>query len=162
MKTVSQMAVTALVAVCGVYGLAAAQGNVAVPTSAPHTNSVEVRIGAVLASNTGKEFDQRLASMQRQFSTLFAYSSYRLVKEQHQQVAWGERVAFDIPGGRYVVVIPKEFKNDRVLMKVMLIEGTRPIVDTALSLRDHATFLVGGPREHDGVLILSIGADVLH
>ena len=103
----------------------------AVATSRPLANAVEVRIGAVLASNSGKEFDQRLASMQRQFNTLFAYSSYRLVKEQRQQVAWGEKVGFDIPGGRYVVVIPKEFKDNRVLMKVMVIEGSRPIVDTA-------------------------------
>ncbi len=155
-------AMSALAAVCGMCGLAAAQPNVAVATSPPAANAVEVRIGAVLASNSGKDFDQRLASMQRQFNTLFAYSSYRLVKEQRQQVAWGEKVGFDIPGGRYVLVIPKEFKDNRVMMKVMVIEGSRPIVDTALSLRDHATFLVGGPREHDGVIILSIGADTVH
>jgi hypothetical protein len=150
-----------LLVVCSLGGVAAAQESLATRTSGPHTRGVEVHIGAVLASNSGQEFDQRLASLQRQFNSLFSYSSYRLVKEQRQQVAWGERVAFDIPGGRYVVVIPKEFKNDRVLMRVMLMEGTRPIVDTALSLRDHATFLVGGPRERNGVLILSIGATPL-
>ncbi len=153
---------TAAIALCGLCSLAAAQETTAPTTTRPLGNAVEVRIGAVLASNSGKEFDQRLASMQRQFNTLFAYSSYRLVKEQRQQVAWGEKVAFDIPGGRYVLVVPKEFKDNRVLMKVMVIEGSRPIVDTALSLRDHATFLVGGPRNHDGVIILSIGADTLH
>jgi hypothetical protein len=151
----------ALLALWNVCGVAAAQDILPTVASEPRTRGVEVHIGAVVASNSGQEFDQRLASMQRQFNALFAYSSYRLVKEQRQQVAWGERVVFDIPGGRYVVVIPKEFKKDRVLMKVMLIEGTRPIVDTVLSLRDHATFLVGGPREHNGVLILTIGATAL-
>ncbi len=155
-------ALTALAAVCGLCGVAAAQPNAAVATNSPPAGAVEVRIGAVLASNSGKDFDQRLASMQRQFNTLFAYSSYRLVKEQRQQVAWGEKVGFDIPGGRYVLVIPKEFKDDRVVMKVMVIEGSRPIVDTALSLRNHATFLVGGTRARDGVIILSIGADTVH
>lgn len=161
MKALGPMAAMVAVALCGTYGLAAAQDDLAAATVNPGSGRVEVRIGAVLASNSGKEFDQRLASMQRQFNTLFAYSSYRLVKEQRQLVPWGERVAFDIPGGRYVVVTPKEFKNDRVLMKVVVIEGSRPIVDTALSLRDHATFLVGGPRNHDGVIILSIGADTV-
>ena len=130
------------------------------PTETLKVN-VEIRIGAVLASNSGKEFDQRLASLHRQFDTLFPYSSYRLVKEERQQVPWGAKVGFDIPGGRYVLVVPKEFKNDRVLMKVMVIEGSRPIVDTALSLRNHATFLVGGPRQHEGVLILWIGAGTI-
>ena len=124
--------------------------------------AVEVRIGAVLASNSGKEFDPRLVSLHRQFITLFPYSSYHLVKEERQQVPWGGKAGFVIPGGRYVLVIPKEYKNDRVSMKVLVIEGARPIIDTALSLRNHATFLVGGPRQQDGVLILSIGADMLH
>ena len=161
MSSAGRVVMTAAIVVCGLCGIAAAEESLAVATTRPLAHAVEVRIGAVLASNSGKELDQRLASMQRQFNTLFAYSSYRLIKEQRQQVAWGEKVGFDIPGGRYVLVIPKEFKDNRVLMKVMVIEGSRPIVDTALSLRDHATFLVAGPREHDGVIILSIGADTV-
>lgn len=148
-----------LVALVGVDAAFAADGT----PEAQRTpaEAVEVRIGAVLASNSGKEFDARLASMHHQFNTLFPYSSYRLVKEQRQRVPWGGRVGFDIPGGRYVLVIPREFKNNRVSMKVMVIDGSRPIVDTALSLRNHGTFLVGGPRQRDGVLILSIGADTV-
>jgi hypothetical protein len=150
-----------VLAACLAPGVAWAQESFPNATSSPAVNAVEVRIGAVLASNSGKEFDQRLTALHRQFDTLFPYSSYRLVKEERLQVPWGGKVGFDIPGGRYVLVIPKEFKNDRILMKVMLIDGPRPIVDTALSLRNHATFLVGGPRQPDGVLILSIGAGTL-
>ena len=149
-------------------GLAVVLGALS-PAQAQHASTgavsppiaVEVRIGAVIASNSGREFDHRLASMQRQFSTLFPYTSYRLVKEERQQVHWGGKAGFDIPGGRYVLVVPKEYKNERVSMKVMVIEGARPIVDTTLSLRNHGTFLVGGPREPDGVLILAIGADMV-
>ncbi len=161
MTNAQRAMLTATIAVCGLCGVAGAQNPLALAPTQRLANAVEVRIGAVLASNSGTEFDQRLASMHRQFTTLFAYSSYRLVKEQRQQVAWGEKVAFDIPGGRYVLVVPKEFKDNRVQMKVMIIEGQHPIVDTALSLRDHATFLVGGPRNHDGVIIVSIGADTV-
>lgn len=151
----------ALGAVFGMAGAALAADATPNVTGGPAANAVEVRIGAVLASNSGKEFDARLASLHHQFNILFPYSSYRLVKEERQQVPWGGKVGFDIPGGRYVLVIPKEYKNDRVSMKVMLIEGSRSVVDTTLSLRNHATFLVGGPRQHEGVLILSIGADTL-
>lgn len=150
-----------LLAALAMPGAALAEDHPGNAASSPGVNAVEVRIGAVLASNTGEEFDPRLVAMHRQFNTLFPYSSYRLVKEVHQQVPWGGKVGFDIPGGRYVLVIPKEYKNEGVTMKVMLIEGARPIVDTTLSLRKHATFLVGGPRQADSVLILSIGADTL-
>jgi len=160
---VGSVVIGSLVALFGVPPARAAdESSSATLASSPVINAVEVRIGAVLASNSGKEFDQRLASLHRQFNTLFSYSSYHLVKEERQRVPWGARAGFDIPGGRYVLVIPREYKNDRVSMKVMVIEGTRPIVDTVLSLRNHATFLVGGPRQADGVLILSIGADMLH
>jgi hypothetical protein len=43
----------------------------------------------------------------------------------------------------------------------MVIEGARPIVDTSLALRRNARLLVGGPRQANGVLILSIGAEKL-
>jgi hypothetical protein len=155
------VAVSALVAVLGIPSAALAADEPPATINSPAVNAVEVRIGAVLASNSSQEFDARLASLHRQFNTLFPYTSYRLVKEERHRVPWGTKIGFDIPGGRYVMVIPREFKNNRVSMKVMVIEGSRPIVDTAVSLRNHATFLVGGPRQHDGVLILSIGADTL-
>lgn len=121
--------------------------------------AVEVRVGAVIASNSGKEFDRRLASLHQQFDSLFPYSSYRLVMEEKRRIAWGGKAGFDIPGGRYVMVVPREFKNDRVSMKVTVIEGARSIIDTTLSLPDHGTFLLGGPRHANGVLIVAIGAD---
>lgn len=119
---------------------------------------VEIRVGAVLASNQGNEFDHRLASMRRQFDNLFSYTSYRLVKEQTKQISWGSHATFNVPDGPYVLVIPREYRNNRVLMKVVIINNSRPIVDTLLSLHDRGTFLVGGPRQGDGVLILSIAA----
>ena len=161
MSGMSGAALSAFVAVFGMQCVALAADTPPEVATTPAANAVEVRIGAVLASNSSQEFDARLASMHRQFNTLFPYTSYRLVKEERQRVPWGGKVGFDIPGGRYVMVIPREYKNDRVSMRVMVIEGTRPIVDTAVSLRNHATFLVGGPRQHEGVLILSIGADTL-
>jgi len=121
--------------------------------------AVEVRVGAVLASNTGNEFDHRLASMRRQFDNLFSYTSYRLVKEQRKRVSWGGNAGFDVPGGPYVLVIPREYKNERVFMKIVVIENSKPIVDTLVALRHQGTFLVGGHRHPDGVLILTIGAE---
>lgn len=161
MTGVSGSTLSAFVALFGMQCVALAAESPPEAVATPAANAVEVRIGAVLASNSSQDFDARLASMHRQFNTLFPYTSYRLVKEERQRVPWGGKVGFDIPGGRYVMVIPREYKNDRVSMRVMVIEGARPIVDTAVSLRDHATFLVGGPRQHEGVLILSIGADTL-
>lgn len=133
----------------------------AVVSAEPPPAAVVVRIGAVLASNQGNEFDSRLTAMRRQLDNLFTYSSYRLVKEQRKRISWGGHAGFDVPGGPYVIVIPREYRDDRVFMKVVVIENSKPIVDTLLALRDQGTFLVGGRRHSEGVLILAIGADLV-
>jgi hypothetical protein len=146
-----------IVAAIGTLSMCAA---LCVPeTRAQESTGVELRIGAVFASNTEQSFDQRLATMRRQFDTLFPYTSYRLIKEELRTVAWGRQAGFDLPGGRYLLVIPREYKDGRVSMKLMLVEGSKPLFDTVVGLRNQGTFLIGGPRHQDGVLIIAIGAD---
>lgn len=147
--------VGALMTVLGAPVSAAAQPAVAGGSA---LNVVEVTVGAIIANNSGQVLDQRVTAMNPRFHTLFPYSSYRLLGEQRKWVPWGGRVRLDISKTRYVVVVPREFKNQRVSMRVRLMDGDRAIIDTLLSLKDHGTFLVGGPPETDGVLILAIGA----
>jgi hypothetical protein len=126
---------------------------------APATPGVRVTIGSVLATDGSREFDARLVAMKPQFDSLFRYSSYRLMKEESRTLGWGEGASFDIPGGRYLVVAPQEMRDSRVAMKVMLLEGGRPLVDTSVALRNGGVLLLGGPKEQEGVLIISIGAE---
>lgn len=127
----------------------------------PAPGKVEVRIGALVASSAGDEFDPRLVSMRPQLGRLFPhYSSYQLLNESKRQVEWGTRVRLDIPGDRYILVIPKRLTDDRVSMRVIMVEGRRPLMHTALSLKNGATLLVGGPSDpHGNVLIVAIGAE---
>lgn len=128
------------------------------PSRAQHGSGVVVHVGAVVASNSGRTFDSRLASMRRQFKSLFPYTSYRLIKDKHRSVRWGERAGFDLPGGCYVLVVPREFKEGRVSLKLVLIRNARPLLDTVLAIRNRGTLLIGGPHHQEGVLIISIGA----
>jgi len=128
--------------------------------AAAHAGGVAVTIGSVLATDGEKrEFDSRLVAMKPQFDSLFRYSSYRLVKQERRVLDWGQGASFDIPGGRYLVIAPKELRDAKVSMQVMLLEGGRPLVDTAVALRDHGVLLVGGPKQQEGVLIIAISAD---
>lgn len=121
-------------------------------------DGVAVTIGSVLATDAGREFDPRLVSMKPQFDSLFRYSSYRLMKQERRTIRWGGGESFDIPGGRYLVVAPKELRDSKVTMDVMLLEGGRPLVDTTVALRNHGMLLLGGPKQQEGVLIIAIGA----
>ncbi len=72
-----------------------------VPAAAAAGERVELTIGSVLATDSGREFDSRLVAMKPQFDSLFRYSSYRLMKQETRTVGWGEGASFEIPGGRY-------------------------------------------------------------
>lgn len=120
-------------------------------------DEVEVRIDTVLASNTGQVFEAP-ASLRQAFIGLFPYSSYRLLQGEERRVAWRREAEFLLPGGRYLVVVPRGYKDGRVLLNVMLIAGTRPLVNTVLALKDHGVFLVAGPHYQEGILVIAIGA----
>lgn len=137
----------ALVVVLALVGVAFADEDVA------------VRVRTVLATDTGSDFDVRLQQARQQLFGLFRYSSYRLVKEEERRCNWGSRNSFEIPGGRFLQVWPMGYKDERVRLKVILIEsGTAPL-DTDFSLPNQGTIWVGGPKHPDGVLLISIGAD---
>ena len=121
-------------------------------------DEVDVRIDTVLASNRGKMFDPALAELRQPFVSLFQYSSYRLLQGEQRRVAWRRQAEFLLPGGRSLVVIPRGYKDGRVQLSVMLIHGTRPLVNTALALKNNGVFLLAGPHYQEGTLIIAIGA----
>jgi hypothetical protein len=133
-------------------------GHALAARAAGDEEGVEVRIDSILASNSGQAFDSDLVSLQQTFGRMFPYSSYRLLQGERRLIGWKREERFVLPGGRYLVVIPRGIQNDRVSLNVMLIHGSRPLVDTVLSLKNRGTFLVGGPHYKEGVLIIAIGA----
>ena len=121
--------------------------------------TVELRIETVLATNASPYFDDRLKDIRRQIET-FRYKSYQLVQEERRKVGWGTQVDFSLPGGRTLQVTPKQLINERIALKLMIMEGTPPasIMNTALSIKNHGMLFFGGRRHQDGTLIIRIGA----
>ena len=119
--------------------------------------TVRVKIGTILASNQSDEIDPKLTVMRNQLKVM-KYRSYRLLKEETQNVSWQGNAAFDIPGGRSLVVTPEEFRGRQLALKVRLQHGDKPVVDTTVRLNSGGNFLLGGPQHEGGVLVLSISA----
>jgi hypothetical protein len=117
--------------------------------------AVQVKIGTILASNEWEDFDPKLDRLKKQLEVI-KYSSYRLIKEEAKKVPWQANVVFEIPGGRSLVVMPQEYRNQRLSLKVRLLQGDKPLVDTTVRLPNRGNFLLGGPAHEEGVLILSI------
>jgi hypothetical protein len=129
------------------------------PTEAAENPSqtVRVKIGTILANNQNDEIDPKLNAMKNQLKVM-KYRSYRLLKEETQNVPWQGNAVFDVPGGRSLVVTPQEFRNKQLALKVRLQQGDKPVVDTTVRLNNGGNFLLGGPPHEGGALVLSISA----
>jgi hypothetical protein len=119
--------------------------------------TVQVKIGTILASNQSDEFDARLAPLEKQLKVM-KYRSYKLLKEESQNVQGQASATFSIPGGRSLVVTPQESKNNQHALKVHLQQGDKPVLDTTVRLNNGGNFILGGPPHEGGVLVLSIWA----
>ncbi len=123
----------------------------------PPAQPVQLKIGTILATNQAECLDSQLAKLKQQLEVV-KYRCYRLIREESQKGVWQANTVFEIPGGRSLVVQPVEFRNGRVSLKVRLLEGEKPIVDTTVRFPNKGNFLLGGPAHEGGVLILSISA----
>lgn len=119
--------------------------------------TVQVKIGAILASNQNDDFDSRLASIEKQLKVM-KYRSYKLLKEESQNVQGQASATFSLPGGRSLIVSPQESKDNQHALKVNLREGDKPVLDTTVRLNNGGNFILGGPPHESGVLVLSIWA----
>jgi hypothetical protein len=119
--------------------------------------SVQVTIRTILAGNKADEFDAKLKGMEQQLKSL-KYRSYRSLKDESKVVAWQGAQSFDIPGGRTLTVAPQDFQDNRIAVKVRLIEGEKPVVDTTVKIPNKGNFILAGPAHDGGVLVLSISA----
>ena len=123
----------------------------------PAPQPVQIKIGTIMATNQADCLDSQLAKMKQQLEVI-KYRCYRLIREDAQKAAWQANSVFEIAGGRSLVVTPAEYRNNRIALKVRLLEGEKPIVDTTVRFPNKGNFLLGGPAHEGGVLILSISA----
>jgi len=121
------------------------------------SQTVQINIGAILASNQNDSFDARLTHLEKQLKVL-KYRSYRLLKEESQKVQRRGNATFEIPGGRSLVVTPQESGSRQLALKVHLQQGGKPLLDTTVRLNSGGNFILGGPPHEGGVLVISISA----
>jgi hypothetical protein len=128
-------------------------------TAQTQPQNIEVRIGAILASNQNDEFDARLKGLEKQLRVL-KYRSYRLLTDKSENIPRNGNKVFEIPGGRSLMVTPQEFQDNRIALQVRLTDGKKPLLDTTVRIANKGNFILGGPPHEGGVLVLSISATV--
>ncbi len=122
--------------------------------------AVRIKIDTILASNQNDDFDSRLKPIEKQLKKSLKYRSYRLLKEESQNVPPQGNGTFDIPGGRTLIASPQDVNSKQVALKVRFQGGEKPLLDTILKLENKTNFIFAGPRHENGILVLVIWATV--
>lgn len=151
-----------LTAVFGLLALGSiADAQDRLPNRVPGRDSaaVQLRVQTVLATDASQDFDTRLTGMRSQLQA-FRYSAYRLVQEERRHVGFGSQADFSLPGGRFLQVVPQQFVDEQIALRVLLMEGgtPSPLMSTLLSIPNRGTLFVAGRKHQGGTLIIRIGA----
>lgn len=120
----------------------------------------EVRIGVrvVLASHKGRGVHPSLHDIQKKLSNLFNYSSYQLLKERSFILARGQTGQLPLAGKKELRIRILQEGREAVDIAVEILRERKGIFKTKAKLKKGGTFLIGGPRHEEGVLILAISA----
>lgn len=127
------------------------------PSQQQRAGRVNVQMLVVHATDSEQGIDPRLQSYASSFR-YFKYKGYRLLSTQDADLAVDADASFSIEGGRRVRVtlLSRDEANARV--RVEMSGGEGKLLDTTVKINRDGTFIVGGPKYKDGILILPLRA----
>jgi len=126
------------------------------PVSRPAANSkARVEVMVVHATNGGTQVDPRLRDLQRQLDQM-RFTGFSVLTTDTDGIAPGQVVTMNVAGGRKLKLrlISKDARQARV--RIELFKGSDKKLDTTVSIPRNRTFVVGGPKFQEGVLIFPI------
>jgi len=152
------MILLASVLLCSHLLVAAEPAAASLPASPPVT--VELRVRTAVGSKKGTELDPRLSDL---FGSLkeMAYTHYQMTDDHPLSIELNGQAKVMLPGGRTLVVSPKEYSaKGRPRVRVG-IEIPELKFKTRVWIGAGGTLVVGGPKIEDGVLLFAVGVTKL-
>jgi len=136
-------------------------GGALLPALAADAQNVAIQVTTVRAVERGP-CDPQLEAMRPRLRRLAGYRGYQLVGDQQRVVAWRNTEAFDLGGGRSLILQPKRMDDASVMMQVRLLDKRRRLVDTNVRLANGGTMVFGlgkDARGGDGALLILLRAE---
>jgi hypothetical protein len=130
----------------------------ALPLSVTALAQVQARIRIIQASNAGSTVDASLRDVYDQLSSVFSFTSYRLLKDIDLNLIGNKPQTIPVhPGRSLEVTLVGEYRKMAELRLRILREGS-PVLNTQVRLAPGRTVIIGGPKHGQGVAIFAISA----
>ncbi|HKV55077.1 MAG TPA: hypothetical protein VJN94_10575, partial [Candidatus Binataceae bacterium] len=124
-------------------------------------SSISVHVDSVVAGDTRAWVDPRLGpAILGRLTPLFDYRSYQLVRTDIADTPCGQAVAFNLPSGRILHVVPIAIRGDTIALDLALFAGTGTVMRTELKLVKSGMLVLVGPQDQQGADITTIAIEV--
>lgn len=122
------------------------------------TAQVQTRVRVIEASNAGSHIDPSLKDLHGQLSSLFRYTSYRLLRDERFNLSPGQPAFVPVHGGRSIEITQVGLQANMAEVRVKIKREGSEILNTQVRLSPGRTVLIGGPKHGEGVAILALSA----
>ncbi|MEO0605477.1 MAG: hypothetical protein AAF211_28865 [Myxococcota bacterium] len=123
-------------------------------TPAPKSGKVEVSVMVVHATDKG-EVDPRLEPLKRQLE-IMRFEGFKLLSHDRDKLSDGQATTVSVVGGSKVRVKLIDRTNAQARVRIELYRDNDKRLDTTVRINRNRTFLVGGPKHQEGVLVFPI------
>ncbi len=119
---------------------------------------VQVRLRVIQAANVGQNIDPSLKELHAELGSLFSFTSYRLLRDEHLALALNRPVSISAHPGRFMEVTLVAQRGDVAELRIRVVREGKDILNTQVRLFPGRTVLIGGPRHGEGVIIYAVSA----
>ncbi len=122
--------------------------------SARAEESARLRIGILIASNEGNEYDLDNDAYRDQLIQLFSYTSYHQTGSFLKSLKKSKREKIKLSEGYELILTLQGTEKGRISVQAVIRKGKQQYVDTVLSILKPGVVFVGGPPVAVGSLII--------
>ncbi len=117
----------------------------------------------VIHASTGgaEQSDSSLKSIIHELKSVFKYTSYQLMKDQHFNLNFNQEGIVKLPGNRTLLILPFDTDGKRIRYQINILKNNSSIFQTQVMLKNNSSITIGGPQLDNGVLLINVSGTLL-
>ncbi len=126
------------------------------PDSVSAENAVDTDVLVIHASQNQNHIDPELTDLAEELSSVFKYTSYRLLKTKNMRLGKNQTGRVTLPGRRTLSVTPVNITGEKIKYQITIHKTKNQIFGTQIILKNNRSITIGGPRFRNGFLLFNI------
>ena len=119
-------------------------------------SNINITVRTILAAQDSQHVDPRLKNLVGELTSVFRYTSYRLLGEDRIGLRMNQTGSISLPGNRVLKITPTRVRGNRAELRLIIVKGKRQIFQTTIQLLNRGSITIGGPKHKKGILLLNI------